>query len=46
MKVLAYFLGLTRPVTQTCWEEVRAARVAEVRQLLAEIAEPPCSSGR
>jgi len=40
MRVLARLLGLA-PRDTACLDEVRAARLAEIRQLLDEIAEQP-----
>ena len=42
MRALARLLGL-KPQDSVCLDEIRAARVAEIRQLLAEIAEQPAS---
>jgi hypothetical protein len=42
MRALARLLGL-KPQDTVCLDEIRAARVAEIRQLLVEIAEQPAS---
>jgi len=46
MKALAMLFGLTRPKSSDCLEHIRAERLAEVRALLAEIAEQPCPCPR
>jgi hypothetical protein len=43
MRALARLLGI-KPQEPTCLADIRAARLAEIRQLLAEIAVTPDSS--
>jgi hypothetical protein len=42
MRTLAIILGFRREPAQACLDGIRAARVAELEKLLAEIAAPPC----
>ena len=41
MRTLAFILGCKRKPAPVCLEDVRAARVAELEKLLAEIAAAP-----